>query len=101
MVTQQIIIDRRLEVTKTLTQMSQNVNTLKRHYESWQDRPIEVLARTGPSIAEFEFYQTVEFLEEQCQILHTTLNADRTTAQIDFNFYEFNDQDGDGVLNVE
>ena len=79
--------------------MSQNVNTLKRHYESWQDRPIEVLARTGP--AGDPFRQTVEFLEEQCQILHTTINADATTAQIDFNFYEFNDKDGDGVLNLE
>ena len=81
--------------------MSQNVNTLKRHYEPWQDRPIEVLARTAPSKKGFDFSQTVEFLEEQCQILHTILNSDATSAKIDFNFHEFNDKDGDGVLNLE
>ena len=81
--------------------MSQNVNTLKRHYEPWQDRPIEVLARIAPSKEGFFFSQTVEFLEEQRQILHTTLNSDVTIAKIDFNFHEFNDKDGDGVLNLK
>ena len=88
---QQIIIDRRPELTKTLTQMCQNVSTLKRHYEPWQDRPIEVLAKTGAGIM---FRHSVEFLEEQSQILHTTLNKDATTLQIDFNFYQLADQDG-------
>ena len=71
--------------------MCQNVSTLKRHYEPWQDRPIEVLARTGP--ARTGFSQSVEFLEEQSQILHTTVNKD-SPYQIDFNFYQLTDQDG-------
>ena len=73
--------------------MSQNVNTLKRHYESWQDRPVEVLTITASSKS--KFYQTVEFLEEQGQILHTCLNTDAATAQIDLNFHKFNDKEGD------
>ena len=51
--------------------------------------------------AKHDFRQTVEFLVEQGQILHTTTNKDAITPKIDYNFHEMSDIDGDGVLNLE
>ena len=78
--------------------MCQNVNTLKKHYEPWQDRPIEVLARTAPA---YDFFQSVKFLEEQGLILHTSLNEDATKAQLDLNFHRFTDKDSERVPDLK
>ena len=93
-VPEQVVLDMRSEVMKSLVRRNESMRTLKNQYEVWEDRPkLEANEEVGSSGI---WNQSVDDLRDQSLILHCCMAKDN--SKVDFIFHENSDVDGNDRL---